>query len=75
MTIFTKSVIIHKEVRKEMKELALRQYHTEDFTYYKEVRLSFAQCTPEHNITLAELLRITSDMAGEDFDDRDMGWV
>lgn len=74
MTFFKESVIIHKEVRKEMKELALKQYHTEDFTYYKEVRLSFAQCTPEHNITLAELLRITSDMAGEDFDDRDMGW-
>lgn len=58
-----------------MREAALKQWHTEDFIFYKQFYISFAQCTPDRNLSWSEILRITTDAAGEDFTDRGMPWT
>lgn len=57
-----------------IKELILKQNHTDDLVFHKEMKLSFAQCTPDGNLSWSEILKITTDAAGEDFSDRDMSW-
>jgi len=57
-----------------MKEVTLRQWHTEELVFNKQFYLSFAQCTPDRNMSWSEILRITTDAAGEDFTDRGMPW-
>lgn len=57
-----------------MHEITYNQWHDDDFTFHYEFTPSFAQCTPDFNMSWAEILRITSDKAGEDFTYRDMGW-
>lgn len=57
-----------------MTELNFKQWHDEDFTFNYEFMPSFAQCTPDFNMSWSEILRITTDKAGEDFSFRDMGW-
>lgn len=57
-----------------MKEVVLKQWHTEDLVFNKQFYLSFAQCTPDRKMCWSEILRITTDAAGEDFTDRDMSW-
>lgn len=51
-----------------------KEWHDEDFTFHTEQRVSFAQCTPDGKMSWAEILRYTTDNAGEDFTQRDMSW-
>ena len=57
-----------------MNELVFKQWHDEDFTFHKEMKIDFSQCTPDRIMTWAEILRFTSDNAGEDFARRGMPW-
>ena len=58
-----------------MNEINLKQWHDEDFTFHKDTKISFAQCTPDCKMSWAEILKFTSDMAGEDFTQRGMSWT
>ena len=58
-----------------MRKIELKQWHTENLVFNKQFYISFAQCTPDRNLSWAEILRITTDAAGEDFTDRDMPWT
>ncbi|MCQ2587116.1 MAG: thioesterase [Treponema sp.] len=57
-----------------MHDIIYKQWHDEDLTFNYEFTPSFAQCTPDFNMSWAEIFRITTDMAGEDFTQREMGW-
>lgn len=57
-----------------MNELNLKQWNDEDLSFHKYMKIPFSMCTPERNMTYAELLRFTSDNAGEDFTQRGMSW-
>lgn len=57
-----------------MKEIIFKQWTAEDLSFNFQTKLTFAQCDKNGRMTWAELLRMTSDGAGEDFTMRDMGW-
>lgn len=57
-----------------MKEITFRQWIAEDLSFNYETKLTFAQCDKNTNMTWAELLRLTSDCAVEDYNMRDMSW-
>lgn len=57
-----------------MNELIFKQWHNDDFTFFREMKIDFSQCTPDKIMTWAEILRFTSDNAGEDFARRGMSW-
>lgn len=58
-----------------MNEITYKQWHDEDQTFFVEFQPTFAQCVPEsHTLSWAEILRITTDYAGEDFTQRGMPW-
>ena len=48
------------------------QYHDESTAFHNETMVYFSQCTPNKVLSLGELLRLTSDVAVEDFAERDM---
>lgn len=50
------------------------EWHDDDMSFHKNTMVSFSQCTPDRNIAWSEILRFTSDNAGEDFTTRGMGW-
>jgi len=58
-----------------MKEIILKQWSAEDLSYNKQLILSFCHCNKNGVMSWAELLRFTSDAAGEDFTFRDMPWT
>lgn len=55
-------------------DVILKECHDDDFTFYKDNKIPFGVCTPERKLTFSELLRFTSDAAGEDFTLRNMSW-
>lgn len=57
-----------------MNELILKQWHDEDLSFNHQFKLSFADCTVEGKMSWSEILKITSDCAGEDFEKRNMSW-
>jgi len=50
------------------------EWHEDDFSFHKDTMVSFSQCTPDRNISWTEILKFTSDNAGEDFTKRGMSW-
>ncbi|MDY2839089.1 MAG: thioesterase [Treponema sp.] len=57
-----------------MNEITYKQWHDSDFTFYKQIKLSFSQCDATYKMSWNEILRFTSDNAGEDFSMRNMDW-
>ena len=57
-----------------MNEYNFRTWNDSDLTFNQQTKLTFAQCDKNGRLTWAELLRLTSDGAGEDFGMRGMGW-
>lgn len=58
-----------------MKEVIYKQWHNEDLSFHLNFKPSFSMCTPvNHNLSWWEILRITTDYAGEDFTQRGMSW-
>lgn len=57
-----------------MNDIQLGQWHNEDLSFHKDIKVAFSQCTPDGNMSWSEILRFTSDNAGEDFTQRGMGW-
>lgn len=53
-------------------ETNYRQYHDEKLFYHSQTMVYFSQCNPNQNISLNELLKLTSDVAVEDFNRRNM---
>lgn len=47
-------------------------YYADDLSFHVEQNLYFTQCTADHILSLHELLKITSDIAVEDFNNRCM---
>ena len=58
-----------------MKEIILKQWSADDLSYNKQLILSFCHCNKNGVMSWAEILRFTSDAAGEDFTMRDMPWT
>lgn len=50
------------------------EWHEDDLSFHKDTMVSFSQCTPDRNMSWTEILRFTSDNAGEDFTKRGMSW-
>ena len=46
------------------------EWHEDDLSFHKDTMVSFSQCTPDRNMSWTEILRFTSDNAGEDFTKR-----
>lgn len=57
-----------------MNEIIFKQWNDEDLTFFKEMKLSFSQCDATYKMSWNEILRFTSDNAGEDFSMRGMDW-
>lgn len=57
-----------------MKNYTFKLWNDEDLTYNQQLKLSFAQCDKNTNMSWAELLRLTSDGAVEDFNMRGISW-
>ena len=51
------------------------EWHEDDLSFHKDTMVSFSQCTPDRNMSWTEILRFTSDNAGEDFTKRGMSWT
>lgn len=56
----------------EIKNTQSRQWHDEQLAFHWETTVMFSQCNPNKNLSLNELLKITSDVAVEDFNRRGM---
>lgn len=54
------------------KEINYRQFHDENLFYHSQTMVYFSQCNPNQNISLNELLKLTTDVAVEDFNRRNM---
>lgn len=57
-----------------MNEIVLKQWNAEDLSFHKDIKVAFSQCTPDMKMSWAEILRFTTDNAGEDFTQRGMSW-
>ena len=57
-----------------MNDINYKQWNDDDLTYHKEMKIAFSQCTPDMKMSWSEILRFTSDNAGEDFTARGMSW-
>lgn len=57
-----------------MNELNLKQWHEEDLSFHKHFKIPFSMCTPDRKLSWSEILRFTTDNAGEDFTQRGMSW-
>lgn len=56
-----------------MKDIIYRQWHEEEtYKFNVETMVSFSQCDKNKKLSLHELLKITSDIAVEDFNQRNM---
>lgn len=57
-----------------MSKIDLEIWHDENLVFHRDEKISFAQCTPDGKMSWSEILKFTSDNAGEDFTQRGMGW-
>lgn len=57
-----------------MSELIFKQWSEEDLTFFKQHKLNFAECDKNSKMTWSDILRFTSDGAGEDFTMRNLSW-
>lgn len=57
-----------------MKEIIFRQWTADDLTFNLQTKLTFAQCDKNSKLAWSELLRLTSDIAVEDFNMRGLPW-
>ncbi len=53
-------------------ECVFKQYRDDDLGLHSETMVYFSQCSPDQKMNLCELLKMTSDMAVEDFNRRCM---
>lgn len=58
-----------------MNETILKNWHDDDLSYNRQFKLSFGECTPDGKMSWSEILKATSDSAGEDFEKRNMSWA
>lgn len=56
-------------------EINLRQYHDDEGYFIKDYKIPFSICDKNHRITLANLYKITSDTAVEDFAQKGYSWA
>ncbi len=58
-----------------MQDVVYKQWHDEDFTFHVNFKPSFSMCIPvTHTYSWWEILKFTTDYAGEDFTQRGMSW-
>lgn len=51
-----------------------RQWHDENMTFNTETKLYFCQCDMNHKLNMSEILRLTTNYAVEDYNQRGMSW-
>jgi len=58
----------------EILMVTFKQWHDEDLTFNNEMKIYFCQCDLKSNLILTELLRITTDSAVDDYNQRGMSY-
>lgn len=73
MALGNRLVLKHNDkMEKKMDSTEFKQYYNDDLSFHSERMVYFSQCNPNGNISLYELLKVTSDVAVEDFNRRNM---
>ena len=54
--------------------MTYKQWHDNDLTFNNEMMIYFCQCDIHSNLILSELLRITTDTAVEDYNQRGLSY-
>lgn len=73
MAFFGEQADIKKESKmKKLQNVTYNQFFDENSGFHSENFIYFSQCNPNGNLSLYELLKLTSDIAVEDFNQRGM---
>src|SRR5574344_816793 len=51
-----------------------KQWHDDNFTFNSEQKIYFCECDINHNLNLSEILKLTTDIAVEDYQQRGLSW-